>query len=125
MEDGSEVYPGKLLVENAQDLAPGANTYLYLGKVYAQVAGFIQIVKANNWNKLAADQISVTPFHGAEGADNSERTAEASNERGRTLQPRTGDEVYAKVMKVEDRFTKVDIVAIGEEPISAIFIGFI
>ena len=41
------------------------------------------------------------------------------------MQPRTGDEVYARVMKVEDRFAKVDILAIGEDPISAVFVGFI
>ena len=35
IEDGSEVYPGQLLVENLQELAPGTNTYTYLGKVYA------------------------------------------------------------------------------------------
>ena len=33
--------------------------------------------------------------------------------------------MYARVMKVEDRFAKVDIVAIGEDPISAVFAGFI
>ena len=35
MEDGAEVYPGQLLVESTQDLAAGANTYVYLGRVYA------------------------------------------------------------------------------------------
>ena len=41
------------------------------------------------------------------------------------MQPRTGDEVYARVNKVEDRFAKVEILAIGEEPINSVFVGFI
>ena len=55
MEEGSEVYPGQLLVENLQELSPGANTYTYLGKVYAQVAGYIQFIKATQWNNLQQD----------------------------------------------------------------------
>ena len=35
IENGSEVYPGQLLVENTQELASGTNTYTYMGKVYA------------------------------------------------------------------------------------------
>ena len=41
IENGSEVYPGQLLVENTQELAAGSNTYTYLGKVYAQVSGHV------------------------------------------------------------------------------------
>ena len=123
MEDGSEVYPGQLLIQNTQELAAGPNTYEYLGKVYAQVAGHVQIIKANTWNKLPMDQVTIEPFHtGAVAATEATESAEA---RRRTMQPRTGDEVYARVMKVEDRFAKVDILAIGEEPIAAVFAGFI
>ena len=41
------------------------------------------------------------------------------------MQPHTGDIVFARVMKIEDRFAKVDILAIDDDPISAVFIGFI
>ena len=64
-------------------------------------------------------------MNGDGGNDQDRDNNQASERSNRTLQPRTGDEVYAKVMKVEDRFCKVDIVAIGEEPISAVFVGFI
>ena len=69
------------------------------------------------------DKISVEPFYGSDAcaASNDEDLEQAS----RTRQPRTGDEIYARVTKVEDRFAKVDILAIGEEPISAVFAGFI
>ena len=66
IENGSEVYPGQLLVENTQELAAGPNTYTYMSKVYAQVAGYVQIVKANTWNKLPMDQITVEAIHSAD-----------------------------------------------------------
>ena len=124
IENGSEVYPGQLLVENTQELASGGNTYTYMSKVYAQVAGYVQIVKANTWNKLPMDQITVEAIHSADSSNlaNAENQKESTS---RVMQPRTGDEVYARVMKVEDRFAKVDILAIGEDPISAVFVGFI
>ena len=57
IEDGSEVYPGQLLVENTQELAAAGNTYIYLGKVYAQVSGHVQIIKKTQWNQEAMDKI--------------------------------------------------------------------
>ena len=63
IEDGSEVYPGQLLVENLQELAPGTNTYTYLGKVYAQVSGHIVITRKSKWNEQAMDMISVEAFN--------------------------------------------------------------
>ena len=41
IEEGCEVYPGQLLIENTQELASGTNTYVYMGKVYAQVSGHV------------------------------------------------------------------------------------
>ena len=69
------------------------------------------------------DQISVEPFHDADEQSNEQSEANESSKKAK--QPKTGDEVYAKVMKVEDRFAKVDIIAIGEDPITAVFVGFI
>ena len=121
IEEGCEVYPGQLLIENTQELAPGTNTYVYMGKVYAQVSGHVQIIKKTKWNEQEMDKIAVQAFHGSEEL----KVEDATENTARLLQPRTGDEVYARVMKVEDRFAKVDIVAIGEDPISAVFAGFL
>jgi hypothetical protein len=33
--------------------------------------------------------------------------------------------VYGKVMRVEDRFCKLEIIAINEQPVTKIFIGII
>ena len=95
-----------------------------MGKVYSQVAGHVQIVKANTWNKLPMDSITVDAINSADAKQANDKAEEGSN-TFRVMQPRTGDEVYARVMKVEDRFAKVDILAIGEDPISAVFVGFI
>ena len=51
IEEGCEVYPGQLLIENTQELAPGTNTYVYMGKVYAQVSGHVQIIKKTKGNE--------------------------------------------------------------------------
>ena len=40
-------------------------------------------------------------------------------------QPFTGDVVHARVTKVEDRFAKVEILAIKEEPLNSVFVGII
>ena len=58
------------MIETTQDLAAGPNTYVYLGKIYAQVAGYVQFIKANSWNKLQSDQIKVSPFVGPESDTN-------------------------------------------------------
>ena len=39
IEDGLDVYPGRLLMANTQEMQPGDGTYVYLGKIYAQKAG--------------------------------------------------------------------------------------
>jgi exosome complex component CSL4 len=36
-----------------------------------------------------------------------------------------GEEVYGRVTKVEERFCKLDILAIGEHPIRSVFVGII
>ena len=94
-----------------------------MGKIYAQVSGHIQIIKKSKWNQNEQDKISVEPYHSSstEAVEEGEESATAK----RVMQPRTGDEVYARVMKVEDRFAKVDILAIGEDPIQSVFAGFI
>ena len=124
IEEGAEVYPGRLLVENTQEFGAGANTHVYMGKVFATVAGYVQIIRKNNWNKETMDKISVEAYHEQEEQKRS-AAAETTESQRRIMQPRTGDEVYARVTKVEDRFAKVDIVAIGEDPITAVFVGFI
>ena len=82
------------------------------------------ITRKNDWNKLPDDQISIEPFH-TDLEIRESQDADKDKQRGRVMQPRTGDEVYAKVTKVEDRFAKVDIVAINQDPITAVFVGFI
>ena len=37
----------------------------------------------------------------------------------------TNDLIYGRVTKVEDRFAKIDILAIGEVPLNAVFVGII
>ena len=39
IEDGADVYPGRLLMANTQELLPGDGTYVYLGKIYASLGG--------------------------------------------------------------------------------------
>ena len=63
IEEGSEVYPGRLLVENTQELASGPNTHIYMGKVYATVAGYVRIIRKNTWNKEPMDKISIEPYY--------------------------------------------------------------
>ena len=42
----STTYPGKLLVNNTQDMIPGDGTHIYLGKVYASTSGTVKILPA-------------------------------------------------------------------------------
>ena len=39
--------------------------------------------------------------------------------------PESGQLVYAKVIKVEDRFAKVEIVAVDDKPVYTTFVGII
>ena len=39
IEEGADVYPGRLLMANTQEMLAGDGTYVYLGKIYSQVAG--------------------------------------------------------------------------------------
>jgi exosome complex RNA-binding protein Csl4 len=49
----------------------------------------------------------------------------ASGEVGDADAPRTGDTIYGKVTKVEDRFCKLEILAVGEKPSRKVFQGII
>ena len=42
-----------------------------------------------------------------------------------SLAPEVGQIVYAKVNKIEDRFAKVDIVAVADKPVNTTFVGII
>lgn len=39
--------------------------------------------------------------------------------------PQSGQYVFARVNKIEDRFCKVDIIAVGEVPVTTVFVGII
>ena len=48
-----------------------------------------------------------------------------TEEENLTRQPVDGEEVYARVTKVEDRFSKLDILAVQGHPIRSVFVGII
>lgn len=57
----NEAYPGKLLVPNTSVLA-GDGTYTYLGKIYANCRGTVQILPKRSWNNQDdQDKIIVKP----------------------------------------------------------------
>ena len=45
-----QAYPGKLLVPNTTSIIAGDGTYVYLGKIYANVRGTITIIPKKSWN---------------------------------------------------------------------------
>ena len=125
VEEKSETYPGQLLVRGAlNEFTAGSGVYEYLGNLYASIQGDVKIEKAGSWtNKTNTDIISVKPILN----DKNERMAEnaENSEDPAARQPKTGDEIYGKVIKVEDRFAKIEILAIGSEPLASSFIGIL
>lgn len=81
----------------------GEGTYAYLGKVYSQYQGVVEIQKAKSAHEL--DKISVI-----------KEVKEIEEVLGRVenFAPESGQLVYARVIKVEDRFAKVEIVAVAD-----------
>ena len=60
IEEGADVYPGRLLMANTQELLSGEGTYVYLGKIYAQIAGQVKILPRKTWhNQDDLDKITV------------------------------------------------------------------
>ena len=60
IEEGAAVYPGRLLMANTQELLSGDGTYVYLGKIYAQIAGQVKILPRKTWhNQDELDKITV------------------------------------------------------------------
>ena len=121
IEEGVEVYPGRLLMANTQELLPGDGTYVYLGKIYAQVAGQVKILARKTWhNQDDQDKITVQKT-----STESDAAEQGEEEDPGSKQPLTGDVVHARVTKVEDRFAKVDILAVADAPLNAVFVGII
>ena len=48
-----------------------------------------------------------------------------AQEENLARQPVDGQEVYARVTKVEDRFSKVEILAVQGHPVRSVFVGII
>ena len=60
IEEGADVYPGRLLMANTQELLPGDGTYVYLGKIYASIGGQVKILPRKTWhNQDDQDKITV------------------------------------------------------------------
>ena len=49
-EETQVVYPGKMLVQNVNEMLPGEGTYVYLGKIYSELNGRVKILKAKTWH---------------------------------------------------------------------------
>lgn len=67
------------------------------------------------------DVITVDPLHKDEEAN----LKQVAEEPPRGATPLQQQEVYGKVTKVEDRFCKLEILAVNEQPTSSIFLGII
>ena len=46
MASGEKVYPGKMLTNTLAGIKAGEGTYVYLGKVYAQIQGTVKVLKS-------------------------------------------------------------------------------
>ena len=124
IEDGASVYPGCLLVANTQELKAADGTHEYLGKIYSSVTGHVKILPRKTWhNKDDFDKISVICDNNQ--LDDQPDASSAEKVDLSQRQPMTADIVYGRVTKVEDRFAKIDILAIGEVPLNAVFVGII
>ena len=66
------------------------------------------------------DEISVVPSLGSNQAEIDEKLGVKENHG-----PAAGQLVYARVTKIEDRFCKLDIIAVGETPVNQVFVGII
>ena len=122
IEEGADVYPGRLLMANTTELLPGDGTYVYLGKIYAQVAGQVKVLQRKTWHNQD-DQDKITVQKTGQGRDDAAEQGEEEDPGSK--QPLTGDVVHARVTKVEDRFAKVDILAVADAPLNAVFVGII
>jgi exosome complex RNA-binding protein Rrp4 len=58
----NQAYPGKLLVPNTS-VIPGEGTYIYLGKIYANIKGTVEVIPKRSWNNQDdQDKITVKPL---------------------------------------------------------------
>ena len=90
MDDGKKARPGKLIGSLA-DFECGENTHVYLGQIYASTSGTIKVTKQPG----AKSKVSVWTV--------------AKTQLG---QPMVGQEVFARITRVEERFAKAEIVAL-------------
>lgn len=100
-----------MLLGSCVDFRASEGTYAYLGKIYASQQGFI------HFSGIEEDVISVLTGTGYGNSMNEEVHSNDSN--ALDLVPRQGDVIYGRINKVEDRFVRVSILAIGETPLRA------
>ena len=116
-----KAYPGMCL-GSCIDFKSAEGTYVYQGKIYSNTKGVVSL------NGAQEDTVSVFP-PGMKKEDEKMVSGENEEQEGEEedfeMIPREGDLVYARINKVEDRFVRVEILAIEERPLQANFSGVI
>ena len=108
-QDNSHVYAGQCIVHSLNELEPGQGTYSYRGKIFSQHKGT---------QHIASNKITVTPLHQPQTAAQSENPEVQLQDT-----PQQGQLVHCRVSKIEDKFCKVEILAIEGRPTAAPFVG--
>lgn len=87
-----------------------------MGKIYSQYDGIVKISKQSSHMDLI--EVVRTQADNQQEVDEKLGVKEAEG-------PQTGQVVYGRVSKIEDRFCKVDIIAVDEIPVNQVFVGII
>lgn len=141
-----KAYPGMLL-GSCVDFKPSQNTYSYLGNIYASKTGFIvheevedeaereegratgQITAIKVVNKLEKhDQKKLRNGDKPEQKDeDSQFGGDKNSNVSEQLIPREGSQVFARIVKLEERFALCKILSVGDTPLpkSSHFSGII
>ena len=116
-----KAFPGMCL-GSCIDFKSAEGTYVYHGKIYSNTKGVVALSGPQE------DTLSVFP-PGMKKEDEKMATEENEDQEADEdefeMVPREGDLVYARINKVEDRFVRVEILAIEERPLLANFTGVI
>jgi len=92
-------------------MLPGEGTYTYLNNIYSQYNGTVKITKDSSRGAVSQlDTISVEPSVKLNQVEINEILG--SKESSST--PQSSQIVYGRVTKIEDKFCKLDIIAIGD-----------
>ena len=110
-----------MLLGSCIDYQPSEGTYAYLGKIYANMVGVI-VISAGQDQQEVVSVVTKSQFEkmqGQEQSDNVQMDEEANTaaEDSFEMIPREGDLVYGRITKLEDRFVRVDILAIEDRPL--------